>query len=216
MSFPLLLLLLALASMGVLAWFRLRRMRTHGEPIEGWRRIAFVLLFVLVPPVLLQVQFAPKTGPGAVDVVGAVVLYVLIVVALAALGFVAAQLIARFAPVESRPKLLMALIGRDTSGIVPFDPPMTPRLAADVERVTALNATFPRGITFLGQIPLPGFRSSWDALDEATQRLESDIEEQRRLGLRISEQALATANDARGRLDTLHREAANAGLWSTT
>jgi hypothetical protein len=91
---------------------------------------------------------------------------------------------------------------------------MTSKLAAEVDRVDKLNSVFPRGITFLSQISTPGFRTSWDDLDDATRLLETDIAEQRRLGLGVSERALASAGDARGRLDTLHREAENVGAWA--
>jgi hypothetical protein len=111
--------------------------------------------------------------------------------------------------------LLLALIGRDTSGFIPFDPPMTTELAADVDAVDKANAAFPRGRAFMSQVAMPGFQSTWEALDAATRSLEGRIAEQRTLRLGVAERAIDTASDARGRLDTLRRDAASGGqAWA--
>ena len=216
MGFQLLLGLAALAAFAGLAALRIQRVRAHRDPVDGWRRIGLIAAFLFVPPLVLQILFAPKTGPGAVDGVGAVLLYVLLTVALWILTWIAALVVARFAPIERRQSLLLALVGRDTSDIVPFDPPMTSEITADVERVDTCNATFPRGTAFLAQASLPGFRVAWEALDSATRQLEARIAEQRRLHLGVAERAIDTAADARGRLDTLRREAMTGGqVWAT-
>jgi hypothetical protein len=215
MSFQLLLLLTAVVAFVGLAALRIGRVRTHRDSPDGWLRLGFVAAFLLIPPIVLQVVAAPNTGPGRVDAFGAVVLYVGAVFALWVLTWVVALLVARFAPIERRGMLLLALIGRDTSGIVPFDPPMTATLTADVDAVDRLNEAFPRGRAFMTQVSMPGFRSTWEALDVATRALEEEIAEQRRLHLGVSEHAIETANDARGRLDTLRRDAATGGqAWA--
>jgi hypothetical protein len=213
--FQLLLGLAAVAAFAGFAALRIFRVRSQRDPPGGWRRVGMVAAFLLVPPLVLQVLVAPKSGPGAVDAASAVILYIAAVVALWLLAWLAALVVARVAPVERRPMLLLALIGRDTSGIVQFDPPMTSALSADVERVETLNAAFPRGATFMGQASLPGFRSRWEALDAATRSLEDRIAEQRRLRLGVAERAIETASDARSRLDTLRRDAAASGqAWA--
>jgi len=215
MSFQLLLLLAAIAAFVGLAGLRIFRVRTHRDAPGGLWRIGFVAAFLLVPPVVLYVVAAPKSGPGTGDLLGAVALYVLVSALLWLLTWIAALLAARFAPIERRPMLLLALVGRDTSSLVAFDPPMTGALSSDVQRVEELNAAFPRGPAFIGQASLPGFRSTWDALDSATSALEGDIAEQRRLGLGVAERAIATASDARGRLDSLRRDAVAMGqAWA--
>jgi hypothetical protein len=211
MSFQLLLVLVAVLAFVGLGALRIGRVRAHRDAPDGWLRFGFVAAFLLIPPIVLQVVLAPK----GIDAVGAVTLYVGAVVLLWVLTWVVALLVARFAPVEGRQMMLLALIGRDTSGIVPFDPPMTATLAAEVEAVDLLNAAFPRGHAFMAQVSMPGFRTTWEALDTATRTLEDDISEQRRLHLGVSEQAIETANDARGRLDTLRRDAATGGqAWA--
>lgn len=211
MSFQLVLVIVAVLAFVGLAALRIGRVRTHRDAPDGWLRLGFVVAFLLIPPIVLQLVLSPK----GVDAVGAVALYGIVVVALWLLTWVVALLVARFAPIERRQMVLLALIGRDTSGVVPFDPPMTATIAADVEAVDRLNAAFPRGHAFMTQVSMPGFRSTWDALDVATSTLEAEIAEQRRLHLGVSERAIETANDARGRLDTLRRDAATGGqAWA--
>ena len=215
MSFALLMGLTALLAFIGLAALRIVRVHYHREGPSGWWKVAFVVGYLLVPPLVLQAIAAPKSGAVAVDPINAVLLYIPAVVTIWLLAQAAAFVVARVAPIKWRPILLLALIGRDSSGMIAFDPPMTPALAADVERVDALNAAFPRGSAFIGQVSTPGFRTSWDALDSATLALEGDIAEQRRLRLGVSERAIDTANDARGRLDTLKRVAVEGGLvWA--
>ncbi len=73
------------------------------------------------------------------------------------------------------------------------------------------NATFPRGVEFPAEVDRVGFRSDWDALDAATRALEGRMAEDRRLGLGVASAAMATALDARSRLDTLSRLATGRG-----
>jgi hypothetical protein len=211
-SFQLLHLIVEEAAFVVLAGIRLERVRSHRETFTGGQQILFVLLFLLVPPLILQVLLAPK----GVDAAGAVMLYVGFVLVIWALEWVVALLVGRLAPVERRQTLLMALIGRDTSGFVPFDPPMTEGLAADVAAVERANAAFPRGVAFIKAPSAAGFASDWRTLDEATRALEGRIAEQRRLRLGVAERAVDVAADARGRLDTLQREAPAIDLGRTT
>jgi len=215
MSFQLLLVMAAIAAFAVLAALRVLRVRSHRDPPEGWQRVVIAAALLLVPPLALRTVVAPTSGPGSVDAVGAVALYVAAFAVLSLLAWIGALAAARFAPAERRQALLLALTGRDTSGIIPFDPPMTSALAADVERVETANAVFPRGAAFLAQASLPGLQVTWEALDAATSGLEGRIADQLRLRIGVAERAIETAGDARGRLTTLRREAAAVGqAWA--
>ena len=75
---------------------------------------------------------------------------------------------------------------------------------------------FPRGHDFPLQIERSGFRFAWDALDAATGKLEARIADDHRIGLAVASSAVATAVDARSRLDTLRRLAGDGGpAWAT-
>jgi hypothetical protein len=216
MSFQLVLIFAAVAAFAALAAFRVLRVRAHRDPVDGSRRIAGAALLLLAPPLVLQLLFAPVSGTGRVDGIGAVLISVVAFAAVWLVMQLASLVVARLAPPKNRPVLLLAMTGRDTSNVVPFDPPMTAALADDVAAVDRLNGMFPRGRAFMDQSALPGFRATWDALDEATRTLEADIGDQRRLGLGISEHALETASDARGRLDALRSASGNSGqAWAT-
>lgn len=216
MSFQLILILAAAAAFAGVALFRVYRVRTHRDPPSGWLRIVSVAVLLLVPPLVLQVLVAPASGAGRVDAVGAVLLYVVTFAVIWLLMLLGSLLVARLAPRQHRQVLLLAMTGRDTSGNVPFDPPMSAGLTDQVAQVDRLNGMFPRGRAFMDQSTLPGFRSTWDALDDATRTLEGEIDEQRRLGLGVSEHAAETATDARGRLDALREASTNSGVaWAT-
>jgi hypothetical protein len=202
-SFQLVIVLAAIVAFVILALIRLDRVRSHRETFTGSQQAVFLAAFLLAPPIVLQTILGPK----GIDAVSATILYIAVVVVIWALAWVAALLVARFAPENRRQTLLMALIGRDTSGFIPFDPPLTEELAADVSAVEQANAAFSRGTGFLAESHRAGFAADWQALDEATRTLEAGIAEQRRLRLGVSEQAVDVAADARGRLDTLRREA---------
>lgn len=216
MSFQLVLILAAVAAFAVLAAYRVLRVRAHRDPLDGSRRIAAVVLLLVVPPLVLDVLFAPTSGTGRVDGVAAVLLSVVAFAVIWLVMQLASVVVAGLAPPKNRQMLLLAMTGRDTSTVVPFDPPMPAGLADEVAAVERLNGMFPRGRAVMDQSTLPGFRPTWDALDEATRILEADIGEQRRLGLGISEHALETAADARGRLDALRNASGNFGeAWAT-
>jgi hypothetical protein len=206
MSFQLLLLVVAVLAFVGLAALRLFRVRTHRDSLDGLRQILFVFVFLFVPPVVLALVLKPQ----GTDAFGAIFLYLTLVALIWIVEQVLALVVARLAPVSQRQTLLMALVGRDTSSVVPFDPPMTAAMATEVKAVDDANTAFPRGTDFLAQVGRPDFQSRWQTLDAATTLLETDIAEQRRLRLGVSERALATAADARGRLDTLRRDAAPA------
>lgn len=215
MSFQFLLALAAVAAFGVVAALRLIRSRAGRESPAGWLRLGMLAVFLLVPPLVLEALVAPKSGAGASDPIGAVALYFVAAAAVWFIAWIAALVAARVAPVAYRQTVVLVLTGRDTSGIVPFDPPMTRALAADVDRVEALNAAFPRGPAFLDQSSMPSFRPTWDALDGATRNLETRIAEQRRLHLGVAEKATETATDARSRLIALRQAAALSGqAWA--
>ena len=215
MSFQLILGAAAVVMLLALAMFRVLRVRAQRDPPDGWRRAGLIAAVLVVPPLALQVVAAPESGPGAVDGLGAIALYSIALVGLWLLVWIAAPLLVRVVPTQHREMVLLALTGRDRSAFVPFDPPMSAALSAEVEQVESLNAGFPRGVAFMGQASLPGFRGTWEALDAATTGLEARIDGLRRLRLGVAEHALATAADARGRLDALRRDAAEHGqAWA--
>lgn len=211
-----LLILAAVAVLAALAGWRIIRVRSgrRAQP-EGWRMRVLALAFLVGPPIALQ-GLTAQAGSGQLDRTASVLLYVGAVVVLRLLMWVIAALVARFAPVNWRPILLLALVGAETSDLVPFDPPMTGTLTAGVTLVDVRNAAFPRGSAFMHQVELPGFRSTWEALDAATHSLEALIAEAGRLRTGVAQRATETATDARARLDTLRREAAVRGqAWAT-
>ena len=126
MSFQLILVCLAAAAaFAGVALFRVYRVRTHRDPPSGWLRIVSVAVLLLVPPLVLQVLVAPASGAGRVDAIGAVLLYVVTFAVIWLLMLLGSLLVARLAPRQHRQVLLLAMTGHDTSGIVPFDPPMS-------------------------------------------------------------------------------------------
>jgi hypothetical protein len=216
MSYQLLLVLGAAAAFAGIALLRVYGVRTHRDLPDGVLRIASVVVLLLAPPIILHLLFAQALGGGTMNLANSVLLYVISFAVIWLVMLLGAPLVARFAPKKRRPMLLLAMTGRDTSSLVPFDPPMPPQLAESVKQVDRLNATFPRGREFIEQPSLPGFRSAWDALDAATRKLETEIGEQRRLGLGVSEHALDTASDARARLDALRQAATSSGVaWAS-
>ena len=215
MSFQVLLVITAFLVLGALAVFRVIRVRSGREAQpEGWRMWVLDVAFLIVPPILLQVLVAPK-GPGQMDGVASVLTYGVALILGRLAMWIAAVLAARYAPHRWRHTLLIALSGSDNSAAVVSDPPMSTALTAEVELVDTRNAAFPRGSAFLEQVDKPGFRDTWDALDGATTALEQSIADASRRG-GVASRATRTAADARGRLDTLRRDAAAHGqAWAT-
>ena len=213
---PLQLILLALAAMVGLAALRLGRVRVGLTPLpEGRERTVFLIAFVAVPPIVLGLLTRVAAGGDPLAGIAWVPLYAVIVAGLAVLMLVAALVAQYLAPVGSRRFLLLALAGSEGDpDDLPFDPPVTARLAEDMVVVDRTNAAFPRGLEFPGQVERADFTSAWDALDAATRTLEGRIADDHRLGLGVALAATATATDARGRLDTLHGIALSRGLGS--
>jgi hypothetical protein len=131
--------------------------------------------------------------------------------------WIAAVIVQLVARGRIRPLLLVALVGNEGDPEdVPYDPPVTAKLAESVAIVERANAVFPRGHEFPLQIDRAGFRFAWDALDSATGTLEDRIADDHRLGLAVASEAAAAAADARSRLDTLRRLAVDRGqVWAT-
>jgi hypothetical protein len=206
MSLPQLIILAVVAMIGI-ASLRVTRVHLGRSPLPaGKGRLPFLLAFVIVPPLLLDRLIAPGSTASEVSGAPAVLLYGVILLALVVLMWIAAVIAQIVAPGRWRPLLLLALIGREVDpGDAPLDPPVTAQLAASMAIVDGANAAFVRGPGFAAEIGRPGFRDGWDALDTATAALESQIADDRRLGLGAASEATATARDARGRLDTLRR-----------
>ncbi len=202
LTFPQL-VMVAVAAMFGLATVRLVRVHLGRTPLPEVRGMRLVVLAALLSPLIVLGAFS------SLPVYIGILLALVIVMWLAA---VVVQLVARG---RIRPLLLIALVGSEGED-VPYDPPVTAKLAESVALVDRANAVFPRGHEFPLQIDRSGFRSSWDALDTATGTLEDRIADDHRIGLAVASAAVATADDARSRLDTLRRLAVDRGqVWAT-
>ena len=213
-----LLLILAIVAMIGLAALRLARVRAGRTPLPERRRL-FILAFLFIPPIVLGAVLQPGDGAaGPLRGLSAVPLYTVIVAGIALLMGLIALVVRAVAPGRSRPLLLLALVGSEGDpDDVPFDPPVTAKLAESVALVDRANAVFPRGPEFPIQVDRAGFRGAWDALDAATESLERGIADDYRLGVPVASTAKATAADARGRLDTLRNLAVDRGqAWGTS
>ena len=211
------LLIIAVASVAVLAVSRVVRVRLgRGPHPEGIWRPLFPVAFLVVPPIALGLLIDPTAG-----VLGGIAwlpLYTVMLAALAGLMWVAAQLVRLVAPGRSRRLLVLALVASEGDlDDVAIDPPVTAKLAESVALVDSTNALFPRGLEFPAQIDRAEFRDDWNALDTATRTLEGRIADDHKLGLPVASAAMATAQDARSRLDTLRHLAVDHGqTWATT
>ncbi len=210
MSLPLLFLLALVAMIG-LAAMRLVRVHLGRSPHPGGiARLSFILAFLLLPPIALGLLTQPAAGP----LVGIawVPVYVVMLGALGIVMWLAAAVVRTTAPRRWRPLLVLALVAsQDERAEAGFDAPLTAALAESQAIVDIANAVFPRGVDFPAQVDRPGFRSAWDTLDSATRRLEGRIADGERLGTGVAAKATATAEDARGRLESLRRLAADGG-----
>jgi hypothetical protein len=204
---------LAIIAMAGLAMLRLVRVHLGREPLPE-RRVLFLLGFVFVPPIVLGALVSSGMGrlPGA----AVVALYAIIVGGLATLMWLAAMVVRRVAFGRPRTLLSVALVGSEGDPTAAqLDPPVTEKLATSMAAVDRTNAVFPRGLEFPNQIDRPGFRSAWDALDVTTATLEDQIAEAEDRGLTVASAATATAEDARGRLNTLRQLATDEGrVWA--
>jgi hypothetical protein len=204
-------LILAIVAMIGLAALRVIRARLGREPHpDGKARLPFILAFLIVPPVVLGTMFGAQLGG-----ISWLPLYVVTVAVLAILMSITAMIVRIVAPVRSRPLLLMALNASKVKPSKRIDPPLTTRLTASRILVDAANAVFPSGAVFPTHIDRPDFRRSWDSLNDATRVLETQIAEDETLGKGASSVATATADNARSRLETLRRLAAEGGqAWA--
>ena len=204
-------LILAIVAMIGLAALRVIRARLGREPHpDGKARLPFILAFLIVPPVVLGTLFDAQFGG-----ISWLPLYVATVAVLAILMSITAMIVRIVAPVRSRPLLLMALNASKVKPSKRIDPPLTTRLTASRILVDAANAVFPSGAVFPTHIDRPDFRRSWDSLNDATRVLETQIAEDETLGKGASSVATATADNARSRLETLRRLAAEGGqAWA--
>ena len=211
------LFVLAVAAMSGLAAMRLLRVHLGRVPHPGGLfRLPFILAFLLVPPIVLGALFQPAAG--LVGGMAWVPMYVALLAAIAIVMWMAAIVVRARAPRRSRPPLLLALVASQGEQFGDgFDPPLTVPLAESQSQVDVANAVFPRGPEFPTQVDRPDFRAAWDALDTATRTLEGRIADDERRGLGVASSATASAEDARGRLETLRRLASEGGqAWATT
>ena len=202
---PLPLFLIAVVAMTGLAILRLVRVHRGHTPLpEGKSRTAFLIAFLVVPPVVLKAVLVPTPSGSPIGWFLWVPLYAVILGLLVVAMTIAAMIVERTVNGRWRRPLMLALVGSEGDPEdIPFDPPVTTRLAECMALVDRTNAAFPRGLAFPGQVDRADFREAWGALDGATSSLEGSIADDRRLGLGIATAASATALDARGRLDTL-------------
>jgi hypothetical protein len=211
------LLILAIAAMIGLAALRLTRVHFGRTPLpDGRGRLPFFLAFVAVPPIALAFLLDPTATEGPLRGGPSVLPYVAILAGVWIVIWAAALIVSLVVPGRWRPLVLLALVGREADlDDLPFDPPVTAALAESIALVDRANTVFPRGPEFPTQIERSGFRASWDSLDAATTTLEGRIADDRRLGLGVASDAMATAKDARSRLDTLRRLAIDHGqAWA--
>jgi hypothetical protein len=199
------LLILGFAAMGALAVSRLVLDHLDRSPHpEGFRRLLVLVAFLFLPLIAFGGLIDPLAGP--MRAIATAPLYALVLVGLFLLMWLAAQVARQVVRGRARPLVLLALVGnRGEHDEIPYDPPVTRKLAASAALVDRTNSVFPRGPEFPTQVERRGFQSDWDALDAATKSLEAGIAEDRKIGLPVASGAVATAFDARNRLDTLRR-----------
>jgi hypothetical protein len=204
---PLQVFLLAIVAMIGLAALRLARVHAGRTPLpESRDRTIFLVAFLVLPPLLVGALIGSAGGWGPLSGVAWIPLYGVMVAGLAILMMLIAVVAQYLAPIGSRRLLLIALVGSEGDpDALPFDPPVTAKLAEGMALVDRTNAVFPRGLEFPRQVERADFHSAWDALDAATGTLEGTIAADRRLGLGVAQAAAATALDARSRLETLRR-----------
>jgi hypothetical protein len=199
------LLILGVGAMGALMVSRLVLDHFDRSPHpEGFRRLLVLVAFLFLPTIAFGALIDPSAGP--MRAIATVPLYALVLLGIFLLMWLAAQVARQVVRGRARPLVLLALVGnRGEHDEIPYDPPVTRKLAASIALVDRTNAVFPRGPEFPTQVERRGFQSDWDALDAATQSLEAGIADDRRIGLPVASGAVATAFDARNRLDTLKR-----------
>jgi hypothetical protein len=211
------LVVLGIVAMAGLAILRVVRVGRGLTPLpDGRGRRLFLLGFLVVPPIVLGVLTQPPPPADQLWGFGAVPAYIAIVATIAVLMWIASLFVRAFAHGRIGQVARLALVGHEVD---PYeqraDPVMTSKLADSVVVVDRANAAFPRGAGFPSQVSRQGFRDDWDGLDGATRALEGQIANDRKLGLSVPSAAMATADDARSRLDTLRRLAlADGQAWA--
>ena len=157
-------MLVALAVMRVL---RVRRGRAPHP--SGKARPLFIVAFLLVPPLVLEVATNPNAEAGQLHGIESLLVYWAALIGGVIVMGILALIVHYIAPARFRRTLTLALVGSEGSpDDVPFDPAMTGQLAERVALVERRNAVFPRGHDFPAQVGRSGFREDWDALDDAT------------------------------------------------
>jgi hypothetical protein len=201
---------LALTALGVLRVVRVHLGRT---PLpDGSVRWPFFFAFLIGPPLVLGALTQPASGAGALRGISSLPIYVPLVAILVVLMALVSSGIGSIARGRSSRLLRLALTGsQDHPAEIRTDPPLTAELAQGLASVDKANAVFPRGAEFPAQVDRAGFRADWDALDGATRALEGQIAEDDRLLLGVASRAVATAKDARARLDALRSIAVDGG-----
>jgi soluble lytic murein transglycosylase-like protein len=181
---------------------------------EGIVRIPFILAFLVVPPMVLGALVQPASS--LFGGIAWVPMYAALLAAIAIGMWVTAKIARVRAPRRWRPPLLLALVASEGEHLDNgFDQPLTAPLAESQSFVDVANAVFPRGPKFPAQVDRPDFRAAWDALDAATRTLEGRIADDEGRGLGVASSATASAEDARGRLETLRTLASDGGqAWA--
>jgi len=207
------LFILAVVAVVFLAVMRVVRVRSGLTPHpEGIAKLLFGVAFVSLPPLALALLSAEAGASGVLGGLPWVPVYAIMLGGLLIVMRMAAVIVAAVAPRRARKLLLLALVASEGDPYdVPFNPPVTPQLAAIAALVQRSNDVFPRGMGFRAEVDRPGFRASWDSLDAATGRLEAAMAEDQRLGRGVASAVTAMARDARSRLDTLRQFAVEDG-----
>jgi len=206
------LFILAVVAVVFLAVMRVVRVRSGLTPHpEGMAKLLFGVAFVSLPPLGLALT-GQAGASGVLDGLPWVPVYAIMLGGLLIVMRIAAVIVAAVAPRRARKLLLLALVASEGDPYdVPFNPPVTPQLAAIAALVQRSNDVFPRGMGFRAEVDRPEFRASWDSLDAATGRLEAAMAEDQRLGRGVPSAVTAMARDARSRLDTLRQFAVEDG-----
>ena len=202
---PLPLFLIAVVAMTGLAILRLVRVHRGHTPLpEGKSRTAFLIAFLVVPPVVLKAVLLPTPSGSPIGWFLWVPLYAVILGLLVVAMTIAAMIVERTVNGRWRRPLMLALVGSEGDPEdIPFDPPVTTGWPSAWRWSTGPTRRFPAASRSRARSSAPTSDEAWGALDGATSSLEGSIADDRRLGLGIATAASATALDARGRLDTL-------------
>ena len=139
------LLIVAVVAMLALAILRVARVQRGLSPLpEGSRRTSFLVGFVVLPPMVLGAILQPPPGGAPLGGIFWLPVYLLILGALKLLMTIVAGLLEGMTKGRTRRLLLIALVGNEGDpDDLPFNPPVTPRLAERMALVDRTNAAFP-------------------------------------------------------------------------